>query len=219
MRATIRFTRIAIPLGMVLVGVVLALVSGSSASNTVRGRLLEGCSCSVPCVCNVGGVPDSICESLAFFEIEHGSVDGIDLENLHFAIADRGNFGAAIYVDSAVLPNQKMAIRKVAQWIVSLEGTPLAEVVDAPIQLKIDDRVMSGSVGGTPNHLSGVLLSPRSFVSHPRIFGEFPVIYAEKGVSEELIAKTTEFSFSHKNTNLNKGVFEFTASKIAPEKP
>lgn len=219
MGATLRLTRIAIALALVLIGAVLALVSGPLARNTVRGRLLEGCSCGVPCICNVGGVPDSICESLAFFEIKDGNVDKIDLKGLHFAIADKGSFASVIYVDSALLPSQKLAIRKVARWIVSLEGTPVTEVVEAPIHLKMDDRVMSGSVVGTPNHLSGVLLHPSLVVSHPRIFGHFPVIYAEKGVSEELKVQTAEFSFSHKDKNLNKGVFEFTSSKIAHEKP
>ena len=219
MKTLLWLTRIAIPLALIFVGSVLALVSGRRASKTVRGRLLEGCSCSVPCVCNVGGVQNSVCESLAFFEIERGSVDKIDLKGLRFGIADRGGFEAIIYVDSALQPSQKSAIRKLAQWIVSQEGTPISEVVEAPIQLEIGNKIMSGSVVGTPTHISGVLLlrpdgHPSSVISHPRIFGAFPVLYAEKGVSKELVVQNKEFSFTHSNTNLNNGVFEFAASKV-----
>jgi hypothetical protein len=216
------FRRVVLVIVLLLLG--FSLVSGTSlpaSQPVIRGRLLEACSCRVPCPCNVGGQPGPrpICESLAFFEIQNGALDRISLSNVHFALAERSGVGAVLFLDVPMTSPQSAATRRIAEWILSLEGVPLIEVVEAPIVLNIGDTVFTGSVQGANNHLTGRPLfntdgRPNVVIPHPIIFGTFPVLYAQKGVSTELAVRAHEFSFDYRNTNLNNGVFEFSSSMV-----
>ena len=201
--------------GLVRAGSLLALQS------TIRGRLLEGCSCRVPCPCNVGQppAPHPVCDSIAFFEIQNGTLDGVALDGVHFAVADRAGSGAVLFLDLALTKSRSVAARRLAEWILSQEGTSVKEVVQAPLSLNIGDTYFSGSDWGENIHLVGRPLldskgRPSIVIPHPIIFGTFPLAYAQKGLSTDLRVRTHVFSFEYNNTNLNNGVFEFSSEIV-----
>jgi hypothetical protein len=64
----------------------------------IKGRLLEACSCMVPCPCNFGqpSSPHSFCKWAAFFELQSGELDGVSLKGLQFAVVARGGSRAVL---------------------------------------------------------------------------------------------------------------------------
>ena len=187
----------------------------------IKGRVLEGCSCSVPCPCNFGGAPspNHFCESVAFFELQTGKIDGVSLKGLRFALAERGGVTGIIYLDSSVSKKQAEAIQRVANWVLSLEGTPVKDVLRGTISVDFGMNSMSGSVVGTGTYINARPLTgsdgnPSIIVSRPWIFGAFPVSHAQKGVTERLTVQTAQLKFDYSKTNANNGVFEFHANQV-----
>ncbi len=126
----------------------------------VTGRLLEACSCIVPCPCNFGQkpTPHKFCDSLAFFQIKDGEVSGVRLRSLRFAIAERNGFAATVYLDAGLSEKQRAAIRKLATLILALDGTPLAAVLTSPIHVEFGESRLDGSVAGAHVKLRAVPL-------------------------------------------------------------
>ena len=187
----------------------------------IKGRVLEGCSCSVPCPCNFGGAPspNHFCESVAFFELQTGKIDGVSLKGLRFAIAERGAAAGIIYLDSSVSKKQADVIQRVANWVLSLEGTPVTDVLRGTIRVDFGMNSMRGSVVGTGTYINARPLTgsdgtPSIMVSHPWIFGSFPVSYAQKGMTEQLAVHAAQLKFDYTQTNANDGAFEFLASQV-----
>ena len=186
----------------------------------ISGYILEGCSCKIPCPCNVGKIADPvpICETLAFFRIAKGQLDGIDLQGLQFAVASRAGTSSIIYVDGNLSPAQRSTCRKLAAFILSSEGTPVFQTTISNIQLNLSDRNLSAHIGSLAS-LSGEILSDSTTgrpvtVRHPKIFGSFPFVYAWKGRTTELTVISEPFSFHYSGTNLNRGYFEVSADKL-----
>jgi hypothetical protein len=205
---------------MLCSGIGLYIMEQSSDSK-VKGRLLEACSCSVPCTCNFGGAPTPhhFCESLAFFELQSGKIDKVSLRGLRFALAGRGGSTGVVYLDSSLSKEQAEALKKIAGWILSLEQTPVTDVLRAPIAIEFNTEFMRGAVLGTANSLTALPLagsdgSPSIVVSHPWIFGSFPVTYAQKGVTRKLTVRVGSLNYDYDNTNANNGVFEFDARQV-----
>lgn len=203
--------------------VLVVIASASRAAENrvpVKGRVLEACSCMVPCPCNFGRAPapKDICDSLAVFEFEGGEVDGIALKGLRFALASRGGTRAILYRDVGLSETEHKVLRKVATWILSLEGTPLVADLEAPIRLQFHGSQLSGFVGDD-SRLTVVLLrgndgeSPM-VVSHPWMFGRFPIIRAHKGVAQELRVRGPGLLFDYTNSNANDAIFEFPATDV-----
>ncbi len=187
----------------------------------ITGRVLEACSCSVPCPCNFGGRPSprDFCESLAVFQIQSGELNAAPLQGLRFAIAGRAGKSAVLYLDSKLSLQQQRAARKIATWILSLEETPLIPVLTAPVNVNFGESLLSASISGTEVNMKVRLLkgndghSPIT-VSHPWIFGSFPIKSSRKGVTEELDVRAPSLSFTYAATNANDAVFEFDASEV-----
>ncbi len=190
-------------------------------SARVTGRILEACSCMVPCPCNFGRSPKPLqfCQSLAFFEFQKGSVGGIRLKGLRFAVASRGGTTATLYLDARSSEEERKALRSIGTWILSLERTPVTAVMSAPIDLDFGDSRLSGSVAGTDIELVASPLRGNDgksaiIVSHPWLFGSFPVSSARKCVAEKLRVRAPSVSFSYAGTNANDALFEFPASAV-----
>jgi len=209
---------------VLLVGAGLDWSAGSHArsGSTIRGRILEACSCMVPCPCNFGRnpAPHDPCDSLAFFLFEEGEVDRVELKGLHFAMVARGGRQGTVYVGTPLSEQQFKVLTKIAEWILGLEGTPLIKTQKAPMSINFDNAIMSGTVdNGTGTRLTGVRLvgsdgKSTIVMSHPMIFGTFPVISAQKGAASKLIVRSDYISFEYQDTNLNNGVFEFSESEV-----
>ena len=191
------------------------------ASERIFGRILEACSCSVPCPCNFGGRPNPhwFCDSLAFFEFQGGEIDKVALAGLHFAFAERSGNGATLYLDTRLSEAQRRALRRVANWILSLDGTPLVAVLTGPITIEFGQRELRASVAETDLALKATPLRGNDgvsalTVSRPWIFGPFPVTSSRKCVARTLHARAPGLSFDYGGTNANDAVFEFLPSQV-----
>lgn len=187
----------------------------------ISGRLLEGCSCIVPCPCNFGAAsrPHSFCDSLAFFEFHQGNIEGVALKGLRFAIASRGGSRATLYIDLELSEPQRNALRKIGTWILSLEGTPLSDVRTASVKVDFEDARLAGSIEETDAELTAFPLKGNDgrssiVVSHPWIFGSFPVSSSRKCVVEKLHVRSGGLAFDYSATNANDAVFEFLPSQV-----
>src|SRR5260221_2275206 len=83
----------------------------------LEGRLLEVCSCGVLCPCWVGADPDGgTCDSALGWHIDSGTIQGVDVSGLTFAISVhipgnvlKGNWRALGYVYDQATPWQQDA--------------------------------------------------------------------------------------------------------------
>lgn len=84
----------------------------------LEGDLLEVCDCNVLCPCWIGEDPDNgTCQSALAYHIRTGTIDGIDVSGLTFAVAAfipgnvlAGNFRVIRYVDDRASREQADAI-------------------------------------------------------------------------------------------------------------
>src|SRR5215472_12157270 len=99
----------------------------------LEGRLLEVCTCGVLCPCWVGGDPDGgTCDSALGWHIDNGTVQGVDVSGLTFAISVHipgnvlaGNWRALAYVDDQATPAQQDALLAV---FTGQLGGPIADL-------------------------------------------------------------------------------------------
>lgn len=109
------------------------------------GRLLEACSCDVICPCWVGQDPDGgSCEGIAFWHIDRGVIDGIDVSGLTLGVAAHiapnatqpGAWKALVMVDDAATPEQQDALVRV--WTGQAGGpvADLAQIIGEVLDLR-----------------------------------------------------------------------------------
>ncbi len=214
----------ALPIGLVSF---VALCSSAPAPRVppglvgITGRVLEGCSCMVPCPCNFGQHPSphAFCDSLAFFELQRGEFDGVPLGGLRFVIAERNGGAGVLFLDAGQSASQRAALRRIATWILTLEETPLVAVLSGPIKIEFGQTHLTGSVEGTKFGLSVRPLvgnDGRSAVTvaNPWIFGSFPIKSSRKGVAERLRVLAPGLSFTYSNTNANDAYFQFRPDQV-----
>jgi hypothetical protein len=99
----------------------------------LEGRLLEVCTCNILCPCWVGENPDNdTCEAIAAWHIDKGTINGIDVSGLTFAMLAHipgnvlaGNWRIAAYVPDHATPEQTQALVDV--WTGKLGG-PVADL-------------------------------------------------------------------------------------------
>jgi len=102
-------------------------------SYRLEGSLLEVCDCNVLCPCWIGENPDNgVCQSALAYYIDKGSIDGVDVSGLTYAIAAfipgnvlSGNFRVVRYVDDRATPAQEKAILAAFR---GEKGGPLADL-------------------------------------------------------------------------------------------
>jgi hypothetical protein len=102
-------------------------------SYRLAGSLLEVCDCGVLCPCWIGEDPDNgTCQSALAYHIDKGSIDGVDVSGLTYAIAAfipgnvlSGNFRVVRYVDDRATPEQEKAMLAAFR---GEKGGPLADL-------------------------------------------------------------------------------------------
>jgi hypothetical protein len=100
---------------------------------TVKGRLLEVCTCKTLCPCWVGEDPDSgTCDGCLSWRIDSGVINGVDVSGRTIVAMThipgnilKGNWRALIFVDEATTPQQQEAMLDV--WSGKLGG-PIADM-------------------------------------------------------------------------------------------
>jgi hypothetical protein len=100
---------------------------------TLEGRLLEVCTCKTLCPCWVGEDPDgSTCEGTLCWHFDKGSIDGVKVAGLSFALLChipgnilQGNWRVVAYVDEKASKEQEAAILGV---YTGQKGGPVAEL-------------------------------------------------------------------------------------------
>jgi hypothetical protein len=99
----------------------------------LEGQLLEVCDCNVLCPCWIGEDPDNgTCQSALAYHIDKGSIDGIDVSGLNFAVAVfisgnvlAGGWRAMRFIDDRATPEQEAALLAVFR---GQKGGPLADL-------------------------------------------------------------------------------------------
>src|SRR5919109_3779416 len=105
------------------------------ANYEVEGSILEACSCGAPCPCWIGDDPHGgTCDSFVAYRIDKGSISGVDVSGVAFALVARipgnvlkGNWKVALYMSDKATPAQKQAI--LDAWGGRLGG-PLADLAN-----------------------------------------------------------------------------------------
>lgn len=202
------------------------ILQGAPVELPVTGRILEACSCAVPCTCNFGQTPSphEFCESLAVFEFTSGDVGGVKLKGLRMAMSSDRHGQNIVYVDSAPPEKSREVIARIARWILSLEGKEASRVLNTPIDLSLQDPGMTASLLEGQTRISARPLvgndgkSPL-IVSQPIIFGRFPITQSRKAVATNLAVRFAQSSFEYSNTNANDALFEFVPSEIESPVP
>jgi hypothetical protein len=85
---------------------------------SLQGDLLEVCDCDTLCPCWIGEDPDNgTCQSALAYRIEQGTIDGVDVSGLTFALAAfipgnvlKGGFRVIRYVDDRASAEQEAAL-------------------------------------------------------------------------------------------------------------
>ena len=134
-------------------------------SYNLEGSLLEVCDCDVLCPCWIGEDPDNgTCQSALAYQIDQGTIDGVDVSGLTCAIAAfipgnvlAGNFRVVRYVDDRASAEQEAALLAAFR---GEKGGPLADLAQlvgeevaarrAPITFTVDARQ-----GHAPHRRSG----------------------------------------------------------------
>jgi hypothetical protein len=99
----------------------------------LEGQLLEVGDCNVLCPCWIGEDPDNgTCQSALAYHIDKGSIDGIDVSGLNFAVAVfisgnvlAGGWRAMRFIDDRATPEQEAALLAVFR---GQKGGPLADL-------------------------------------------------------------------------------------------
>jgi hypothetical protein len=100
---------------------------------SLEGQLLEVCDCNVLCPCWIGEDPDNgTCKSALAYHIDKGTIDGVDVSGLNYAIAVfipgnvlAGNWRAIRFIDDRASPEQEAALLAVFR---GEKGGPLEDL-------------------------------------------------------------------------------------------
>jgi hypothetical protein len=197
----------------------------------LEGSLLESCTCNTLCPCWVGEDPDSgVCEGLLCWQIHRGTIDGVDVSNLVFAVVAhipgnilQGNWRIVAFVDERATTEQEQAM--LALWTGKLGGpvADLAQLVGevagverAPIMFKVDQgsgRVEIGNVVETElDVFRGADGKPTEL--HNTIFTTIPgsPAYASKASIYRVDLPNYGFSIDLTGQNAVQGSFRFEAA-------
>ena len=100
---------------------------------TLEGQLLEVCTCNTLCPCWVGDDPDGgTCDGTLAWHVDQGSVDGVDVSGLTFALLAhipgnilKGNWRATAFIDDRATNAQADALLAVFS---GKKGGPIADL-------------------------------------------------------------------------------------------
>jgi hypothetical protein len=99
----------------------------------LEGSILEVCDCNVLCPCWIGEKPDNgTCQSALAYHFDRGTIDGLDVSGLTFAVNVfipgnplEGKWRAHLYIDERASPEQEAALLGV---FTGTQGGPVADL-------------------------------------------------------------------------------------------
>lgn len=171
-------------------------------------HFVEGCSCSVPCACNFGGIasPSRVCQSLAVFYLEAGDRQTRHLVGRRLGIESRAGEQGIIIVEPSAPEEVRARLEELGALILGQDGTYRHNTVRATISMSINGKGFDALIPEhgelRANYLTGSLPTHRIKVINPIVFGDLPVAFVYKAATE-LISKDLKFRF--KGTNANEG--------------
>lgn len=196
----------------------------------LEGRLLEVCSCGVLCPCWVGADPDGgTCDSALGWHIDSGTIQGVDVSGLTFAISVhipgnvlKGNWRALAYVDDQATPAQQDALLSV---FTGKLGGPIADlaaligevvgVERVPITFTVDKGKGTLIIGQTVQAELVPLTGPTGELTtlHESVFSTIPGSPAYVGRAEYYRSKVPALGhdLDLQNHNAIQGSFRFVA--------
>lgn len=98
-----------------LQGVGSARAAEAAAEYQAVGTFIDGCSCSVPCMCDLGGTPHG-CQGVGVMAFTSGTFKGVDLAGAKVAYATQPGSWVRFYVDSKS-PKQEEAATALAKGV------------------------------------------------------------------------------------------------------
>jgi hypothetical protein len=112
---------------------------------TIRGRLLEVCTCMAICPCWIGEDPDGgSCDSALAWYVDSGTVRGVDVSDRCLALSVHipgnvlaGNWEAVVYVDDRCTEQQQDALLAVFTGAL---GGPIADLAALITDVKAVER-------------------------------------------------------------------------------
>ena len=206
------------------------MTTNAGTKYQLEGRLLEVCTCGVLCPCWVGADPDGgTCDSAVAWHIDTGTIQGVDVSGLTFAISVhipgnilKGNWRALAYVDDKATPAQQDALLsaftgQLGGPIADLAGL-IGEVVGVervPITFTVDKGKGTLLIGPTVQAelvpLTG--LTGELTTLHESIFSTIPGSPAYVSRAEQFTSKVPALGHdvNLQNHNAVQGPFHFVA--------
>ncbi len=196
----------------------------------LEGHILEVCTCDVLCPCWVEADPDGgTCDSAVAWHIDSGTIQGVDVSGLTFAISVhipgnllKGNWRAQLYVDDQATPAQQDAL--LAVFTGKLGGPPadlaglIGEVIGVervPITFAVDKGkgtlLIGHAVRAELVPFTGPTGEPTTL--HETIFSTIPGSPAYVGRAEQYTSRIPALGhdLSLQNHNAIQGPFRFVA--------
>ncbi len=101
-------------LGAAYIFSAMSLLAAEKQSWHLKGMFVEGCTCSIPCACELSGVVEKGCQGVGALSLDGGEFNGVDLSGAKIAYG--GEIGEWIYVyaDSSK-PEQREAALQFAK--------------------------------------------------------------------------------------------------------
>lgn len=196
-----------------------ASAPAASSSWEAEGRLLEACSCAVPCPCNFGQSPThDYCHTVYAYRLQRARWNGIVLDGLVFGggEADKGAVG---YLDSRATLAQRTALQQLAQAVFAKGGASSGarRWVWTPIKAEENARTFRVEFGASGGFAADLLLGADG--KNPIVVENnvtWPVARFSKG-------KTTQFRYQDTlgnhlaldGVNANLGTFHLSGSTAA----
>ncbi len=206
------------------------MTTQATTTYQLEGRLLEVCTCGVLCPCWVGADPDGgTCDSAVAWHVDHGTIQGVDVSGLTFAISVhipgnilQGNWKALAYVDEKATPAQQDALLavftgKMGGPIADLAGL-ISEVVGVervPITFMVEGGKGTLAIGQTVHAEMAPFTGPTGEATelHESIFSTIPgsPAYVSKAEHFRSLVPALGHDVNLQNHNAIQGTFRFVA--------
>jgi hypothetical protein len=195
-----------------------------------EGKMLEVCSCKVICPCWAGQDPDGgTCEGVLAYHIDRGTIDGIDVAGLNYAIllhlpgnVLQGNWRIVVYVDTRATEAQYEALLKA---LTGKLGGPLADIAQLVGEVAGVERAamtfdleqgnghlqVGPAIAATMESLRGATGQPMTM--HDTVFTTIPgsPMYVGKALTFRAQVSQYGFSLDLQGHSSVQGAFRFAA--------
>lgn len=183
-----------------------------------QGKLLESCTCNVPCPCNFGQPPShSFCNALFIYQLEQAQYSGVVLDGLCFGGCD-GPKAAIGFLDERATPTQREALLHLAEAVFAKGGPDQGkrQWLFLPIKTQIGPTHFQIQIGRWGGFQAQVLLGADR--KNPIVVENnvtWPVFRFIKGKADILYSDSYSNHMNYRNVNANIGDFHLLGA-IAP---